>query len=190
MAGLILPWNAPFLSAARALAPALAAGCLVIVKTDEWTPVSASVLPEIMAEAGMPDGVFSLLHGRHAEDAAPALLGHDRVPLISFAGDPAGVQQTVQAAAHLKRVSATSTGATPCVIFGDADLDRASGRSASVWTADLKRAETIAGVLRASVTWVNSLAAQAPMAPGIAFLTQSRTVHVAPDDVPVPAFGG
>lgn len=125
VAGLVAPWTAPFLSAARMLAPALAAGCAVIVKSDEWTPMSSTILPEIMAGAQVPAGVFSLLHGRRADGAAAALLSHPAVPLVAFAGDAAAVRKTAGAAPYGKRLSLRSTGPSPCVIFADADLDRA-----------------------------------------------------------------
>ncbi|HEY2263963.1 MAG TPA: aldehyde dehydrogenase family protein, partial [Streptosporangiaceae bacterium] len=63
VAGLITPWNTPFMLETWKLAPALAAGCPVVLKPAEWTPLSASLLPEIMTEAGLPDGVFNLVHG-------------------------------------------------------------------------------------------------------------------------------
>src|SRR5260370_18087648 len=65
------------------LAPSLAAGCPVVLKPAEWTPLSASLLPEIMTEAGVPDGVFNIVHGI-GEDAGAALVAHPGVPLISF----------------------------------------------------------------------------------------------------------
>ena len=62
-AGLITPWNTPFMLETWKLAPSLAAGCPVILKPAEWSPLSASLLPEIMTEAGVPDGVFNMVHG-------------------------------------------------------------------------------------------------------------------------------
>jgi 5-carboxymethyl-2-hydroxymuconic-semialdehyde dehydrogenase len=125
VAGLITPWNTPFMLETWKLAPALASGCTVVLKPAEWTPLSASLLPEIMAEAGLPDGVFNLVHGI-GEVAGAALVAHPDVPRISFTGET-GTGQTIMAAAapHLKGLSMELGGKSPCVIFKDADLDRA-----------------------------------------------------------------
>ncbi len=71
------------------LAPALASGCAVVLKPAEWTPLSASLLPEIMAEAGVPDGVFNLVHGIGEVASSAALVAHPGVPRISFTGETA-----------------------------------------------------------------------------------------------------
>ena len=86
VAGLITPWNTPFMLATWKLAPALASGCTVVLKPAEWTPLSASLLPEIMTEAGLPAGVFNLVHGI-GEVAGAALVAHPGVPRISFTGE-------------------------------------------------------------------------------------------------------
>jgi 5-carboxymethyl-2-hydroxymuconic-semialdehyde dehydrogenase len=125
VAGLITPWNTPFMLESWKLAPALAAGCTTVLKPAEWTPLSASLLPEIMAEAGLPDGVFNLVHGI-GEQAGAALVAHPGVPRISFTGETATGQTIMAAAApHLKGLSMELGGKSPCVIFADADLDRA-----------------------------------------------------------------
>ena len=125
VAGLITPWNTPFMLATWKLAPALAAGCPVVLKPAEWTPLSASLLPQIMTEAGLPDGVFNLVHGI-GEVAGAALVAHPDVPRISFTGETATGQTIMAAAApHLKGLSMELGGKSPCVIFADADLDRA-----------------------------------------------------------------
>ena len=80
-AGLITPWNTPFMLETWKLAPSLAAGCPVILKPAEWSPLSASLLPEIMTEAGVPDGVFNMVHGI-GEVAGAALVTHPLVPRI------------------------------------------------------------------------------------------------------------
>ena len=125
VAGLITPWNTPFMLETWKLAPALAAGCTVVLKPAEWTPLSASLLPEIMTEAGLPDGVFNLVHGI-GEVAGAALVAHPGVPRISFTGET-GTGRTIMAAAapHLKGLSMELGGKSPCVIFADADLDQA-----------------------------------------------------------------
>jgi 5-carboxymethyl-2-hydroxymuconic-semialdehyde dehydrogenase len=125
VAGLITPWNTPFMLETWKLAPALASGCTVVLKPAEWTPLSASLLPEIMAEAGLPDGVFNLVHGI-GEVAGAALVTHPGVPRLSFTGET-GTGQTIMAAAapYLKGLSMELGGKSPCLIFADADLDRA-----------------------------------------------------------------
>jgi 5-carboxymethyl-2-hydroxymuconic-semialdehyde dehydrogenase len=126
VAGLITPWNTPFMLETWKLAPALAAGCPVILKPAEWTPLSASLLPEIMTEAGLPDGVFNLVHGI-GEVAGAALVAHPRVPRISFTGETSTGRAIMAAAApHLKGLSMELGGKSPCVIFADADLDAAT----------------------------------------------------------------
>ena len=126
VAGLITPWNTPFMLATWKLAPALASGCPVVLKPAEWTPLSASLLPEIMTEAGLPDGVFNLVHGI-GEVAGAALVAHPGVPRISFTGET-GTGRTIMAAAapNLKGLSMELGGKSPCVIFADADLDQAT----------------------------------------------------------------
>jgi len=125
VAGLITPWNTPFMLETWKLAPALAAGCTVVLKPAEWTPLSACLLPEIMAEAGVPDGAFNIVHGI-GEVAGAALVEHPGVPLISFTGETT-TGQTIMAcaAASLKGLSMELGGKSPCVIFADADLELA-----------------------------------------------------------------
>jgi 5-carboxymethyl-2-hydroxymuconic-semialdehyde dehydrogenase len=125
VAGLITPWNTPFMLETWKLAPALASGCTVVLKPAEWTPLSASLLPEIMTEAGLPDGVFNLVHGI-GEVAGAALVAHPAVPKISFTGETSTGRTIMAAAApHLKGLSMELGGKSPCVIFADADLDAA-----------------------------------------------------------------
>jgi 5-carboxymethyl-2-hydroxymuconic-semialdehyde dehydrogenase len=125
VAGLITPWNTPFMLESWKLAPALAAGCTVVLKPAEWTPLSASLLPEIMTEAGVPDGVFNIVHGL-GEQAGAALVAHPGVPLISFTGETSTGQTIMrEAAGNLKGLSMELGGKSPCVIFADADLDAA-----------------------------------------------------------------
>jgi 5-carboxymethyl-2-hydroxymuconic-semialdehyde dehydrogenase len=126
VAGLITPWNTPFMLETWKLAPALASGCTVVLKPAEWTPLSASLLPEIMAEADLPVGVFNLIHGI-GEVAGAALVAHPDAPRISFTGETSTGQTIMAAAApHLKGLSMELGGKSPCVIFADADLDRAT----------------------------------------------------------------
>ncbi|HTU06201.1 MAG TPA: aldehyde dehydrogenase family protein, partial [Trebonia sp.] len=125
VAGLITPWNTPFMLESWKLAPALASGCTVVLKPAEWTPLSASLLPDIMAEAGVPDGVFNIVHGI-GETAGASLVAHPGVPLISFTGETLTGETIMRSAAsHLKGLSMELGGKSPCVIFADADLDLA-----------------------------------------------------------------
>jgi len=126
VAGLITPWNTPFMLESWKLAPALAAGCAVVLKPAEWTPLSASLLPEIMTEAGVPDGIFNIVHGI-GEVAGAALVAHQGAPLISFTGETSTGQTIMrEAAGNLKGLSMELGGKSPCVIFADADLDAAT----------------------------------------------------------------
>jgi 5-carboxymethyl-2-hydroxymuconic-semialdehyde dehydrogenase len=126
VAGLITPWNTPFMLETWKLAPALASGCTVVLKPAEWTPLSASLLPGIMTEAGVPDGVFNIVHGI-GEVAGAALVAHPGVPLISFTGETLTGQAIMRSASeHLKGLSMELGGKSPCVIFGDADIGLAT----------------------------------------------------------------
>jgi 5-carboxymethyl-2-hydroxymuconic-semialdehyde dehydrogenase len=123
VAGLITPWNTPFMLETWKLAPALAAGCTVVLKPAEWSPLSASLLPEIMAE--LPPGVVNVVHGI-GEEAGAALVGHPDVPMISFTGETATGKIIARTAAeHLKALSMELGGKSPCIVFADADLDAA-----------------------------------------------------------------
>lgn len=125
VAGLITPWNTPFMLESWKLAPALASGCSVVLKPAEWTPLSASLLPEIMEEAGLPAGACSIVHGI-GEDAGAALVAHPGVPIISFTGETTtGRTIMASAAAHLKALSMELGGKSPCIVFADADLEAA-----------------------------------------------------------------
>jgi len=125
VAGLITPWNTPFMLETWKLAPALASGCTVVLKPAEWTPLSASLLPEVMEEAGVPPGVFNMVHGI-GEEAGASLVEHPEVPLISFTGETSTGQKIMGAAAkHLKSLSMELGGKSPCLIFADADLEAA-----------------------------------------------------------------
>ena len=131
VAGLITPWRTPFLAQARAVAPALAAGCTIVLKPDEWAPLPAALLAEITTAAGLPDGVLNVVHGslhRKAPgtQARDALIAHPSVARLSFAGQADSRHQvTLDAAAHGKNLSAEAAGGSPCLIFADADLDEA-----------------------------------------------------------------
>ncbi|PNY79607.1 5-carboxymethyl-2-hydroxymuconate semialdehyde dehydrogenase [Deinococcus koreensis] len=123
--GVITPWNTPFMLSTWKIAPALAAGCTVVHKPAEWSPVSATLLAEIMDEAGLPAGVHNLVHGL-GESAGKALTEHPLIQAIAFVGETTtGSAIMRQGAQTLKRVHFELGGKNPVVVFGDADLDRA-----------------------------------------------------------------
>lgn len=125
VAGLITPWNTPFMLESWKLAPALATGNTVVLKPAEFTPLSASLWAGIFEEAGLPRGVFNLVHGV-GEEAGDALVKHPDVPLISFTGESrTGQLIFANAAPHLKGLSMELGGKSPAVVFADADLEAA-----------------------------------------------------------------
>ncbi len=89
--GVITPWNTPFMLSTWKIAPALAAGCTVVHKPAEWSPVTASLLPDILKEAGVPDGVFNTVHGL-GEEAGKALTEHPAIKAIGFVGESSTVR--------------------------------------------------------------------------------------------------
>ncbi|MBI1389750.1 MAG: aldehyde dehydrogenase family protein [bacterium] len=121
--GQIIPWNFPLLMAAWKLAPALAAGCTVVLKPAEQTPLSALRLGEIMQEAGLPNGVVNVVTG-FGETAGAALAAAPGVDKVAFTGSTEVGRIIVKAASHdLRKVSLELGGKSPNVIFKDADLD-------------------------------------------------------------------
>ncbi len=107
------------------IAPALAAGCTVVHKPAEWSPLTASLLAEIALEAGVPPGVLNTVHGL-GEEAGRALTEHPDIKAIGFVGESAtGSAIMAQGAATLKRVHFELGGKNPVIVFADADLDRA-----------------------------------------------------------------
>ncbi len=122
VAGLIVPWNVPLSTAVLKLAPALAAGCTVVIKPSEETPLSALALAQMICEAGFPAGVVNLVNGLGA-DAGAALAAHPGVDKISFTGSTATGRKIVSAAlGNLKKVALELGGKSPVVIMPDADL--------------------------------------------------------------------
>lgn len=125
VAGLITPWNTPFMLESWKLAPALASGCAVVLKPAEFTPLSASLWAEIFREADLPNGVFNLVNGI-GEEAGSALVKHPGVGLISFTGESATGQVIFQnCAPGLKAMSMELGGKSPAIVFADADIDSA-----------------------------------------------------------------
>lgn len=125
VAGLIVPWNVPLSTAVLKLAPALAAGCTVVVKPSEETPLSILLLGRLAQEAGFPDGVINIVNGL-GRTAGAALAEHPGVDKISFTGSTATGRAVVHAAAgNLKKVSLELGGKSPVVVLPDADLELA-----------------------------------------------------------------
>ena len=123
--GLIVPWNFPMVTTAWKLAPALAAGCCVVLKPSEVTPLAELQLARIIAEAGFPAGVFNLVCGTGLAVGAP-LAADRRVAKISFTGSNAvGVQVMQRAAETIKGVSLELGGKSSLLVLADADLDLA-----------------------------------------------------------------
>ena len=124
--GIITPWNTPFMLSTWKIAPALAAGCTVVHKPAEFSPLSARLLVEIAESAGLPAGVWNLVNG-FGEDAGRALTEHPDIKAIGFVGESrTGSMIMKQGADTLKRVHFELGGKNPVIVFADADLERAA----------------------------------------------------------------
>ena len=130
--GQIIPWNFPLLMAAWKLGPALAAGCTVVLKPAEQTPLSALRLGELIQEAGFPEGVVNIVTG-FGETAGAALAAHPDVDKVAFTGSTEVGRLIVQAAgrSNLKKVTLELGGKSPNIVFADADLSAAIPGAAS-----------------------------------------------------------
>jgi len=125
VAGLITPWNTPFMLSTWKAAPCLAFGNTCVLKPAEWSPLTADSLARIIAEADLPPGVFNVVHG-FGETAGAPLVAHPGVNVISFTGETTTGQEIIRnGAATLKRYSMELGGKSPTIVFDDADLDRA-----------------------------------------------------------------
>ncbi len=125
VAGLITPWNTPFMLETWKVAPCLAAGNTCVLKPAEWSPLSANTLARILQEADLPPGVFNLVHG-FGESAGAALVAHPQVQLISFTGETTTGKEIIRnGASTLKRFSMELGGKSPTIVFEDANLERA-----------------------------------------------------------------
>jgi len=123
--GVITPWNTPFMLSTWKIAPALAAGCTVVHKPAEWTPLSATLLAEICAEAGLPEGVLNLVNGI-GEHAGRAVTEHPAIRAVAFVGETTTGRRIMhQGAETLKRVHFELGGKNPVIVFDDANLERA-----------------------------------------------------------------
>ena len=123
--GVITPWNTPFMLSTWKIAPALAAGCTVVHKPAEASPLTARLLVEIAEEAGLPPGVLNTVNG-FGEGAGKALCEHPKIKAIAFVGESrTGSLITKQGADTLKRNHLELGGKNPVIVFDDADLERA-----------------------------------------------------------------
>jgi len=123
--GAIIPWNFPLLMCGYKLGPSLAAGCTVVLKPAEQTPLAALRLAELITDVGFPPGVVNVVTG-FGEDAGAPLAAHPDVDKITFTGEHTTGQKIIEASkSNLKRVSLELGGKSPTVVFADANLDEA-----------------------------------------------------------------
>jgi aldehyde dehydrogenase (NAD+) len=123
--GLITPWNWPINQIVSKVAPALAAGCTVVLKPSEISPLSGIIFAEILHAAGVPPGVFNLVNGDGAR-VGQAIAAHPDIDMVSFTGSTrAGVMVAAAAAASVKRVAQELGGKSPNILLPDVDLARA-----------------------------------------------------------------
>jgi acyl-CoA reductase-like NAD-dependent aldehyde dehydrogenase len=132
--GAIVPWNVPLLTTCIKIGPALAAGCTVVLKPAEQTPVSGLILARLAHEAGFPPGVFNVVPGL-GKTAGARLVAHPDVNKLSFTGSTATAKQMIRdGAGNLKRFTFELGGKAPHIIFSDADFDQAiNAATASSW---------------------------------------------------------
>ena len=126
----ITPWNAPFMLSTWKTAPALAAGCTVVLKPAEWSPLSCSLLADLADEAGFPPGVLNVVQGI-GEEVGAALVADPRARRISFTGSPETARRIgVAAARNLVPFTGELGGKGPLLVFADCDLDAAARKAA------------------------------------------------------------
>ena len=123
---LITPWNFPIAMGTRKIGPAIAAGCTMVVKPAQQTPLSMLLLADMLREVGLPDGVLNVVPTTKASDVTGPLFDDGRLRKVSFTGStPVGKKLMEQASRHLLRVSMELGGNAPFLVFDDADLDAA-----------------------------------------------------------------
>jgi aldehyde dehydrogenase (NAD+) len=175
----ITPWNYPLHQIANKVAPAIAAGCTVVVKPSEIVPLNAFVLAEICQAAGLPDGVFNLVTGT-GPVVGEAIVSHPETDMISFTGSTrAGRRVAELAAAGVKPVALELGGKSPLVILDDADLEQAvtdgvakcflnSGQTCSALTRMLVPRDQLEAAERIAAVVAEAFAAGDPFADGSA----------------------
>ncbi|WP_460787217.1 NAD-dependent succinate-semialdehyde dehydrogenase [Nocardioides maradonensis] len=123
---MVTPWNFPLAMATRKVAPAVAAGCTMVLKPSELTPLTALLFADIMQRAGLPDGVLNVVTTSDAPAAAAALMRDPRLRKITFTGSTAVGRTLIAASAeHVLRVSMELGGNAPVLVFEDSDIERA-----------------------------------------------------------------
>ncbi|MFM7626841.1 MAG: aldehyde dehydrogenase family protein, partial [Gammaproteobacteria bacterium] len=123
--GLVTPWNWPINQILAKVAPAIAAGCTMVLKPSEQAPLSAQLFAEFIHEAGLPTGVFNMVHGT-GPSVGHAMSAHPDIEMMSFTGSSrAGLDVAKTAADTIKRVAQELGGKSPNLIFADTDLERA-----------------------------------------------------------------
>ena len=125
MIEVISPWNLPLLLMTWKVGPALACGNTVVVKPSEETPTTAAMLGEVMKEAGVPDGVYNVVHGLGPDSAGAYLTQHPDVDGITFTGKRTGEIIMKACADGLRNISFELGGKNPALVFADCDLDKA-----------------------------------------------------------------
>jgi len=165
VAALIMPWNAPLMLSTWRIAPALAAGNSVVLKPAEWSPLTATLLAGTLEQAGLPPGVFNVVHGLGETTGAP-LSAHPGVDLVAFTGETAtGRLIAAAGAATLKRISMELGGKSPVVVFEDADPELAVDAAlAQIFTLNGQRCTAGSRLLVASPLYervVGEIAARA-----------------------------
>ena len=189
--GAITPWNYPLHQIAAKVAPALAAGCTVVLKPSEVAPLNAFILAEIIEEAGLPAGVFNLVTGT-GPVVGEAIASHPGVDMVSFTGSTrAGRRVSELAAQNVKPVALELGGKSPNVILDDADLETAvtdgvtkcflnSGQTCSALTRmlvpreRLAEAEQIAGAVAAAFTPGDPFAEETKLGPLVSDVQRER----------------
>jgi succinate-semialdehyde dehydrogenase/glutarate-semialdehyde dehydrogenase len=123
---LITPWNFPLAMATRKVAPAIAAGCTMVLKPAKLTPLTSQLFAQVMVEAGLPAGVLNLLPSSNASGISGPLMKDSRLRKVSFTGStPVGKRLLADAAENVLRTSMELGGNAPFIVFEDADLDKA-----------------------------------------------------------------
>ncbi len=132
VAAAIVPWNVPLLMAVARLAPAIVAGCTVIIKPAEQTPLTTLRLGELISEAGFPPGAVNIVTGA-GEVAGAALVDHPGVDKITFVGSTETARTIAASASRsLKRLSLECGGKSPTIVFADADIEAATAAAAGL----------------------------------------------------------
>jgi acyl-CoA reductase-like NAD-dependent aldehyde dehydrogenase len=175
--GAITPWNYPLNQIIAKVAPALAAGCTVVLKPSEVAPLNAFVLAEVIDEAGLPAGVFNLVSGV-GPVVGEAIAAHPDVDMVSFTGSTrAGTRVSAIAAATVKRVTLELGGKSANVILPDADLEKAvavgvtncylnSGQTCTAWTRMLVPRDRLADAERIAAAKAEKYRVGDPLAEG------------------------